>query len=286
MLNIIYGTDTIAKGVLKSYWSKGESKGKSCEKAMLIYILFFTGTDSIHVQVVRVGQTGPIQVCWYIYLRAYIYRYHFIIGASLPIMLADPFISLTAGASGSRTDDSLFPFRLRQTITIIMTTAMATTIVDTMIMIKYFVAKPPLPFVASVVGGWPAHVLSGLGLHSLFFMPRPTHSLIFSSFPSEQQAEHSWQLWTVLLMKYPCLHFPLHAVSFLLVHSASFISCSAQWWQALQEDESYLLENVWALQERHSDIGGWNSLLPHGGYSPYPSWHLPQDRHLLKVPFE
>ena len=36
MLNIIYGTDTIAKGVLKSYWSKGESKGKSCEKAMFI----------------------------------------------------------------------------------------------------------------------------------------------------------------------------------------------------------------------------------------------------------
>ena len=68
-------------------------------------------------------------------------------------MLADPFLSLT-GASGSRTDDPVFPFRLRQTITIIMTTAMATTIiVDTMIMIKYFVAKPPLPFVASVLGG-------------------------------------------------------------------------------------------------------------------------------------
>ena len=190
-------------------------------------------------------------------------------------MLADPFLSL-----------AFFLFCLRQTITIVMTTRMGTTIENTMIVIKYFFGKPSLPFVAAVVGRWPAHVLSGLGLHSLFFMPRPTHSLIFSSFPSEQQAEHSWQMWTVLLMKYPCLHFPLHAVSLLLVHSASFISYSAHWWQALQEDESYSLENVWALQERHSEIGGWNSLLPHGGYSPYPSWHLPQDRHLLKVPFE
>ena len=35
MLNIIYGADTIAKGALKSYWLKGESKGKSCEKAIM-----------------------------------------------------------------------------------------------------------------------------------------------------------------------------------------------------------------------------------------------------------
>ena len=38
MLNIIYdyGTDTIAKGAHKSYWLKGECKGKSCKKAMFI----------------------------------------------------------------------------------------------------------------------------------------------------------------------------------------------------------------------------------------------------------
>ena len=53
------GTDTIAKGAQKSYWLNGESKGKSCKKAMFIsYSLQVYQTVYIHVQVVRVDQTA------------------------------------------------------------------------------------------------------------------------------------------------------------------------------------------------------------------------------------
>ena len=214
--------------------------------------------------------------------------------ASLPVF-ADPFLCSPA------VDLLVFLFSLKYMKTI---TIMKTPTIPTMIMIQCFIAKPPLPFVASVIvvivvvvvdvvdvvvavpASWPAHVLSSLGLHSLFFMPWLTHSLIFSSLPSEQQAEHSWQLWRVSLMKYPFSHFPLHTVSLLLVHSAFFISCSAHWWHALHGEESYALENVPVLQAWHAVVGGSCRALPHFGCNPNPLWHVSQDRHLWTVPVE
>ena len=128
--------------------------------------------------------------------------------------------------------------------------------------------------------------LSSLGVQSLS-IPCLTHSWTFSSSPSEQQAEHSWQLWTVLLMKYSFLHFPLHTVSLWLVHSAFFISCSAHWWHALHGEESYSLENVPVLQGRHSIVvGGPTRVLPHSGCNPNPLWHVSQGRQRSTVRVE